>query len=123
MRYASSNARKRFPWHLLSKRSRRRWRRPTKRCTRRAETSATKGKTDAILTPSQPARGYPYRFNDRINVYLLEVRRTPKGPQVVGSRTHPTLIRRLFELEVPEIEDGTVIIKNVAREPGARTKT
>ena len=80
------------------------------------------GKTEAILPPSEQVRGEPYRFNDRVKVYLLEVRRTPKGPQVVVSRTHPSLIRRLFELEVPEIEDGTVVIKNVAREPGARTK-
>jgi N utilization substance protein A len=80
------------------------------------------GKTEAELPPSEQVRGEPYRFNDRIKVYLLEVRRTPKGPQVIVSRTHPTLIRRLFELEVPEIEDGTVLIKSVAREPGARTK-
>jgi N utilization substance protein A len=80
------------------------------------------GKSEALLPPSEQVRGEPYRFNDRIKVYLLEVRRTPKGPQVIVSRTHPTLIRRLFELEVPEIEDGTVVIKSVAREPGARTK-
>ncbi|HEU4752191.1 MAG TPA: transcription termination/antitermination protein NusA, partial [Armatimonadota bacterium] len=54
--------------------------------------------------------------------YLLEVKRTTKGPQVIVSRSHPSLIRRLFELEVPEIEDGTVLIKSVAREPGARSK-
>ena len=64
----------------------------------------------------------PYRFNDRIKVYVLEVRDTNKGPQVVVSRTHPSLIRRLFELEVPEIADGIVTIKSVAREPGARSK-
>jgi N utilization substance protein A len=55
-------------------------------------------------------------------VYVLEVKETPKGPQVVVSRTHPSLIRRLFELEVPEIADGVVTIKSVAREPGARSK-
>jgi N utilization substance protein A len=80
------------------------------------------GKTEAVLPPSEQVRGEPYRFNDRIKVYILEVRSTPKGPEVVVSRTHPTLIRRLFELEVPEIEDGTVVIQSVAREPGARTK-
>jgi N utilization substance protein A len=64
----------------------------------------------------------PYRFNDRIKVYVLEVRDSPKGPQVIVSRTHPSLIRRLFELEVPEIADGVVTIKSVAREPGARSK-
>src|SRR6185369_9683204 len=64
----------------------------------------------------------PYRFNDRLKIYMLEVRRTPKGPQVIVSRTHPSLIRRLFELEVPEIADGIVTIKSVAREPGARSK-
>jgi transcription termination/antitermination protein NusA len=66
--------------------------------------------------------GEPYRFNDRVKIYLLEVKRTTKGPQVIVSRSHPSLIRRLFELEVPEIEDGTVVIKSVAREPGARSK-
>src|SRR5438876_9993396 len=64
----------------------------------------------------------PYRFNDRVKVYVLEVKRTSKGPQVIVSRTHPSLIRRLFELEVPEIADGIVTIKSVAREPGARSK-
>src|SRR5438477_11800036 len=64
----------------------------------------------------------PYRFNDRVKVYVLEVKRTSKGPQVILSRTHPSLIRRLFELEVPEIADGVVTIKSVAREPGARSK-
>ncbi|MBW3624782.1 MAG: transcription termination factor NusA [Armatimonadetes bacterium] len=80
------------------------------------------GKLEAILPPSEQVKGEPYRFNDRIKVYILEVRNTPKGPQVLLSRTHPSLIRRLFELEVPEIEDGTVVIKSVAREPGERTK-
>jgi len=57
-----------------------------------------------------------------VKVYVLEVKRTSKGPQVIVSRTHPSLIRRLFELEVPEIADGVVTIKSVAREPGARSK-
>ena len=80
------------------------------------------GKLDAILPPQEQVESEPYRFNDRIKVYVLEVRDTNKGPQVVVSRTHPSLIRRLFELEVPEIADGVVTIKSVAREPGARSK-
>ncbi|HEY3284569.1 MAG TPA: transcription termination factor NusA [Armatimonadota bacterium] len=80
------------------------------------------GRTEALLPPSEQVPGEVYRFNDRMKVYLMDVRRTPKGPQVIVSRTHPSLIRRLFELEVPEIADGTVVIKSVAREPGARTK-
>lgn len=80
------------------------------------------GKIEALLPPAEQVVTEPYRFNDRIKVYVLEVRRTPKGPQVVVSRTHPSLIRRLFELEVPEIAEGIVTIKSVAREPGARTK-
>lgn len=80
------------------------------------------GKVEALLPPAEQVPTEPYRFGDRIKVYILDVRRTPKGPQVVVSRTHPSLIRRLFELEVPEIADGIVEIKSVAREPGARTK-
>jgi transcription termination/antitermination protein NusA len=80
------------------------------------------GKVEALLPPSEQVHGEPYRFNDRVKVYLLEVRRTTKGPQVIVSRSHPSLIRRLFELEVPEIEDETVLIKSVAREAGARSK-
>lgn len=80
------------------------------------------GKIEALLPPAEQVPTEPYRFNDRIKVYVLEVRRTPKGPQVVVSRTHPSLIRRLFEMEVPEIAEEIVSIKSVAREPGARTK-
>jgi N utilization substance protein A len=80
------------------------------------------GKIDALLPSQEQVETEPYRFNDRIKVYVLEVKDTPKGPQVVVSRTHPSLIRRLFELEVPEIADGIVTIKSVAREPGARSK-
>lgn len=80
------------------------------------------GKVEALLPPSEQVHGEAYRFNDRIKVYLLEVRKTTKGPQVIVSRSHPSLIRRLFELEVPEIEDGTVVIRSVAREAGARSK-
>ncbi|MEN6372866.1 MAG: transcription termination factor NusA [Armatimonadota bacterium] len=80
------------------------------------------GKVEALLPPAEQVPTEPYRFGDRLKVYMLEVRRTPRGPQVVVSRTHPTLIRRLFELEVPEIVEGIVTIKSVAREAGARTK-
>ena len=80
------------------------------------------GKLDALLPFQEQVETEPYRFNDRIKVYVLEVRDVPKGPQVIVSRTHPSLIRRLFELEVPEIADGIVTIKSVAREPGARSK-
>lgn len=80
------------------------------------------GKIEAFLPQQEQVPSEPYRFNDRLKVYLLEVRRSNKGTQVIVSRTHPSLIRRLFELEVPEISDGTVVIKSVAREPGARSK-
>lgn len=80
------------------------------------------GKVDALLPIQEQVESEPYRFNDRIKVYVLEVRETNRGPQVIVSRTHPSLIRRLFEVEVPEIADGTVTIQAVAREPGARSK-
>lgn len=80
------------------------------------------GKVEALLPASEQVPTEPYRFNDRMKVYILEVRRTPKGPQVIVSRSHPSLIRRLFELEVPEIHDGIVTIKSVARESGSRSK-
>ncbi|MHB0913401.1 MAG: transcription termination factor NusA [Armatimonadota bacterium] len=80
------------------------------------------GKIEALLPSNEQVSTEPYRFNDRIKVYVLEVRKTPKGPQVIISRTHPSLIRRLFELEVPEIHDGVVTIQSVAREAGARSK-
>ena len=80
------------------------------------------GKIEAVLPPKEQVPGDPYRYNERLKVFVIEVRNTPKGPQVIVSRTHPSLIRRLFELEVPEIHDGVVAIKSVAREPGARSK-
>lgn len=80
------------------------------------------GKAEAVLPPTEQVPTEPYKFGDRIKVYILDVRRTTRGPQVVVSRTHPNLIRRLFELEVPEIAEEIVTIKAVAREPGARTK-
>jgi transcription termination factor NusA len=80
------------------------------------------GKVEAVLPIKEQVPTENYRFNDRIKVFVVDVKKTNKGPQVVVSRTHPSLIRRLFELEVPEIHDGIVSIKSVAREPGARSK-
>ena len=78
--------------------------------------------TDAYLGTNEQVRGEHYVEGQRLRVYVVEVRRATKGPQVLISRTHPGLVRRLFELEVPEIYDGTVEIKSVAREAGSRTK-
>ncbi|MCC6485404.1 MAG: transcription termination/antitermination protein NusA [Armatimonadetes bacterium] len=80
------------------------------------------GKVEALLPPPEQVPTEPYNFNDRLKVYVLEVRRTNRGPQVYVSRTHPNLIRGLFELEVPEIAEGIVEIQSVAREPGQRSK-
>ena len=80
------------------------------------------GKLEAILPIKEQVPTERYHFNDRIKVFVVEVRRTNREPQVIVSRTHPSLIRRLFELEVPEIHDGIVSIKSVAREPGQRSK-
>ena len=66
--------------------------------------------------------GEEYKFNDRIKTYIIEVKKTTKGPQIMVSRTHPGLIKRLFELEVPEIYEGIVELKSISREPGSRTK-
>ncbi len=85
----------------------------------------TLGRIDAILPDKEQVPGENFRFNDRVKVFVLDVRKALKGsrgPQVLVSRTHPSLIRRLFELEVPEIHDGLVLIKSVAREPGQRSK-
>ena len=78
--------------------------------------------TEALLAPGEQIKGEELREGDRIKVYVVEVRRSTRGPQVMISRTHPGLVRRLFELEVPEIYDGTVEIKSIAREAGSRTK-
>ncbi|MGM9521234.1 MAG: transcription termination factor NusA [Oscillospiraceae bacterium] len=78
--------------------------------------------TEAVLTPSERVPGEVLREGERIKVYVVEVRKTGSGPQVLISRTHPGLVKRLFELEVPEIFDGTVEIKSIAREAGSRTK-
>ena len=80
------------------------------------------GKAEAILPEKEQTIKEEYRFNDRIKTYVTEVRKTSKGPQIIVSRTHPGLVKRLFELEVPEISDGTVEIKSISREPGSRTK-
>ncbi len=78
--------------------------------------------TDAYLGTNEQVRGERYEEGQRLKVYVVEVRRATKGPQVLISRTHPGLVKRLFELEVPEIYDGTVEVKSVAREAGSRTK-
>lgn len=80
------------------------------------------GNTEGILVAGERARGERYRVNDRIKAYIMDVRKSTKGPQVFLSRTHPGFVEKLFELEVPEIEDGTVEIKSIAREAGSRTK-
>ncbi len=80
------------------------------------------GKIDAILAPNEQIPGEQYKFMDRIKVYVVEVKQTTKGPQIFVSRTHPELVKRLFEQEVPEVFDGTVEIKSIAREAGSRTK-
>lgn len=80
------------------------------------------GKIEAVLGPNEQMPGEEYNFNDRLKLYIVEVKNTTKGAQVVVSRTHPGLVKRLFELEVPEIYNGTVEIKSIAREAGFRTK-
>ena len=78
--------------------------------------------TDAYLSANEQVKGEHYVEGQRLKVYVSEVRRATKGPQVLISRTHPGLVKRLFELEVPEIYDGTVEIRSIAREAGSRTK-
>ena len=78
--------------------------------------------TEAMLAPAECIRGEVLHEGDRIKVYVVEVRNSTRGPQVLISRTHPGLVKRLFELEVPEIYDGTVEVKAISREAGARTK-
>ena len=80
------------------------------------------GKIDAVLAANEQIPGEQYNFMERLKVYVLEVKQTPKGPQIYVSRTHPELVKRLFEQEVPEVHDGTVEIKSIAREAGSRTK-
>lgn len=80
------------------------------------------GKCDAILNESEMVKGEVFKPTERIKVYILEVKNTTKGPRILVSRTHPELVKRLFESEVAEIADGTVEIKSIAREAGSRTK-
>lgn len=80
------------------------------------------GKVDAILTENEQVRGEKFKPTERIKLYILEVKSTSKGPKVLVSRTHPELVRRLFESEVAEVRDGIVEIKSIAREAGSRTK-
>ena len=78
--------------------------------------------TDAFLSAGEQVKGEVVREGDRVRVYVVEVRQASRGPQVLISRTHPGLVKRLFELEVPEIYDGTVQVMSIAREAGSRTK-
>lgn len=80
------------------------------------------GKAEAVLAPAEQIPGEEYKFNDRIKTYIIEVKKTTKGPQIMVSRTHPGIVKRLFELEVPEIYEGIVEIRSISREPGSRTK-
>jgi len=80
------------------------------------------GRTEAILTPQEQIPSEQYAHGDRIKIYVVQVKIVGRAPQIIISRSHPNLIRCLFEQEVPEIADGTIEIKSIAREPGARTK-
>ena len=80
------------------------------------------GKADATLNENEQVKGESFRPTERIKVYILEVKSTPKGPRILVSRTHPELVARLFEAEVAEVKDGTVEIRGIAREAGSRTK-
>ena len=80
------------------------------------------GKIDATLAENEQIRGEHFRPTERVKLYVLEVKDTTKGPRITVSRTHPELVKRLFEAEVTEVKDGIVEIKNISREAGARTK-
>ena len=80
------------------------------------------GKADATLNENEQVKGENFKPTERVKVYILEVKDTPKGPRILVSRTHPELVKRLFEAEVTEVKDGTVAIKSIAREAGSRTK-
>ncbi len=84
--------------------------------------SVNLGRVDAILNESEQVKGETFRPTERIKVYIVEVKDTPKGPRISVSRTHPDLVKRLFESEVAEVRDGTVEIKAIAREAGSRSK-
>ena len=85
-------------------------------------TSINLGRADAMLTENEQVKGETFKPTDRIKLYVVEVKNTPKGPKILVSRTHPELVKRLFEAEVAEVKDGTVEIKSIAREAGSRTK-
>ena len=80
------------------------------------------GRADAMLTENEQVKGAVFKPTDRIKLYVVEVKNTPRGPKILVSRTHPELVKRLFEAEVAEVRDGTVEIKSIAREAGSRTK-
>lgn len=80
------------------------------------------GRVDAVLTENEQVKGEVFRVNDRIKLYVTDVKNTTRGPRLTVSRKHPELVKKLFEAEVAEIQDGTVVIKNVVREPGSRSK-
>ncbi len=84
--------------------------------------SVNLGKADGLLNEKEQVPGEKLNPTDRIKVYILEVRTTPRGPRIFVSRTHPELVKRLFEAEVPEIKDGVVEVRSIAREAGSRTK-
>ena len=84
--------------------------------------SVNLGKVDEILSENEQVKGEVYKPTERIKVYVLEVKDSPKGPKIMVSRTHPELVKRLFEAEVTEVKDGIVEIKSIAREAGSRTK-
>lgn len=80
------------------------------------------GRTEGFLPSQEQIPGEHYRQGERIKTYIVEVKKTSKGPQIIVSRTHPGLLKRLFELEVPEVHDGVVEIKAITREAGSRSK-
>ena len=80
------------------------------------------GRTEGILSANEQVPGETYEINSRIKVYIMDVKKTTKGPQVYLSRSHPGLVKRLFELQVPEIREGVVEIQSISREAGSRTK-
>ena len=84
--------------------------------------SSNLGKADALLTESEQIKGETFQPTERIKVYILEVKSTSKGPKILVSRTHPELVKRLFESEVTEVKEGIVEIKSISREAGSRTK-
>ena len=86
------------------------------------EITGAKDKTEIYLGAKEQIPGETLREGDRVKIYVVEVKRSDRGPQIIISRTHPGLVRRLFEIEVPEIHDGTVEIRSIAREAGSRTK-